>query len=211
MCRLLYVRSKNKFDIHHHLEHFSGISKNSKEFQGHGWGCSYLVENEWQNYKNIKPIWEDDLHCFGKTTLLVAHARSAFRDQDIGVENNMPFSENSFRYIFNGEMHGVKIREKGNIGAEKLFNFILRFYKGNMIKALEKSVQIVEKRSRYIKAMNIIIADKERAYVVSYFNEDPGYFSLNLSRSESELILCSHPYPDQKNWQLMGNKTIRKF
>jgi glutamine amidotransferase len=211
MCRLLYVRSKNEFDIHQHLEYFAGISKNSKEYQGDGWGCSYLIENKWKNYKNITPIWEDDFRCFGKTTLLVAHARSAFRDQDIGVQNNMPFSENSFRYIFNGEMHGVKIREKGSIGAEKLFNFILRFYKGKLIEALEKSVQIVEKRSRYIKAMNIIIADKRHAYVVSYFNEDPGYFSLNLKRSESELILCSDPYPDQKNWQLIENKTIRKF
>jgi glutamine amidotransferase len=193
------------------LEYFSGISKNSKEYQGHGWGCSYLVANEWQNYKNISPIWEDDLRCFGKTTLLIAHARSAFRDQNISVENNMPFTGNSFRFIFNGEMHGVKIREKGKIGAEKLFNFILRFYNGDMAKALEKSLTIVEKRSRYIKAMNILIADKERTYVVSHFNEDPEYFTLNFRQSESELILCSDPYPGQEDWQVMENKTIRKF
>jgi glutamine amidotransferase len=193
------------------LEYFSGISKNSKEYQGHGWGCSYLVANEWENYKNISPIWEDDLRCFGKTTLLIAHARSAFRDQNISVENNMPFTGNSFRFIFNGEMHGVKIREKGKIGAEKLFNFILRFYNGDMAKALEKSLTIVEKRSRYIKAMNILIADKERTYVVSHFNEDPEYFTLNFRQSESELILCSDPYPGQEDWQVMENKTIRKF
>ncbi len=60
MCRLLFIKSKTEFNISDHLKIFSEICKNSKEFQGHGWGCSYLVNNEWIHYKNIKPIWEDD-------------------------------------------------------------------------------------------------------------------------------------------------------
>ncbi|HES58943.1 MAG TPA: hypothetical protein ENO18_00810, partial [Caldithrix sp.] len=91
MCRLLYVRAEQEFEIADYLKKFALISKNSKEYQGHGWGFAYRKEDRWQVYKNIKPIWEDNLEVFGKTTLFVAHARSAFQDKDIRVENNMPF------------------------------------------------------------------------------------------------------------------------
>ena len=56
MCRLLFIQSKNEFPIKEHLAQFSELAKNSKEFQGHGWGCSYLVNNDWKHYKNISPI-----------------------------------------------------------------------------------------------------------------------------------------------------------
>jgi predicted glutamine amidotransferase len=99
MCRLLAVKAEPPFAITPHLEKFATISKHSKEYQGHGWGCAYQdKERTWQIYKNINPIWEDDLSGFPDTRLLVAHARSAFEDRDIAIENNMPclFSTESF-------------------------------------------------------------------------------------------------------------------
>jgi len=36
----------------------------------------------------------------------VAHARSAFEDKDIVVENNMPFTDGERVFIFNGELRG---------------------------------------------------------------------------------------------------------
>jgi len=123
MCRLLVVRSERPFAISPHLEKFSHISKHSKEYQGHGWGCAYKdSRGEWALYRNICPIWEDNVSAFPVTTLLVAHARSAFEDRDIRVENNMPFFDGRYVYIFNGELRGVRIREQGRIGAEKIFN-----------------------------------------------------------------------------------------
>jgi len=211
MCRLLYVRSENQFKIQQHLQSFAVIAKNSKEYQGHGWGCSYLKDDIWQHYKNIKPIWEDDLEQFAGTTILVAHARSAFRDKDIRVENNMPFASDNWIYIFNGELHGVKIREQGRIGAEKIFNFILRFYKPDMELALKKAVNIIEKRSQHIRAMNIILADRQAVYVSSLFNEDEDYFTVHYKQDNSTLVICSEPYAGEKNWQKMTNRTIRKF
>ena len=114
MCRLLTIRSKTAFSIAPHLKKFADIAKSSKEYQGHGWGCAYLDETAgWKFYKNINPVWEDDLSRFGKTTLLTVHARSAFEDRAIVVENNMPFFDGRTVFIFNGELRGVKIREKG--------------------------------------------------------------------------------------------------
>ena len=179
MCRILFVQNKNEFSISEQLSIFAMIAKNSKEFQGHGWGCSYLINNEWIHYKNINPIWEDDLGQFPKSKRLIVHARSAFEDKDIVVENNMPFYDDKYVFIFNGELRGVKIKVDGRIGAEKIFNFIKRFDKDGMDKALLKGVDIVNKRTSYIRAMNIIIAEKDKVHYSSLFNEDEEYFQMH--------------------------------
>jgi predicted glutamine amidotransferase len=211
MCRLLLVRSKTPFEIGPHLKAFAGISKNSREYQGHGWGCAYLQDGEWRYYKNIQPVWEDDLDSFPETTLLLGHARSAFQDEGIVVENNMPFWDDRYVFIFNGELHGVRISSEGRIGAEKIFNTIRRFNRGDMFSALKKGVMVINKRSRYIKSMNLILADKKKVYVATQFNEDPDYFTMHLKKSEDFLMICSEPYPGETDWEKLPNPTIEVF
>lgn len=211
MCRLLFVQSKYDFNIETHLKPFSSIAKNSKEYQGHGWGCSYLVNNGWIHYKNIKPIWEDDFTQFPKSQRIIVHARSAFEDKDIVVENNMPFYDEKYIFIFNGELRGVKINADGRIGAEKIFNFIKRFDKNGMGSALSKGVEIIKKRTSYIRAMNIIIAEKEKVYYSSLFNEDEEYFQMHYKQSNDELIICSEVYPNQSGWNIINNKSNGVF
>jgi len=209
MCRLLTVRSEKPFAIMPHLGKFADIARNSKEYQGHGWGCSYRDESGlWRFYKNINPVWEDDLSRFGATTLLVAHARSAFEDRDIVIENNMPFFDGRTVFIFNGELRGVQIREQGRIGAEKIFNFIRRFDRGDTLKALEKAAGIIKKRTRYIRGMNIIMVNEGGIFVSSFFNEDEEYFTMRY-REGTELIICSEPYPSGKKWQRIANNSVR--
>ena len=211
MCRLLTIRSKTPFAIGPHLEKFAHIAKNSKEYQGHGWGCAYQdPAGRWQFYRNINPVWQDDLSRFSETTLLVAHARSAFEDRDIVVENNMPFFDGRTVYIFNGELRGVKIREEGRIGAEKIFNFIRRFDKGDTLQALSKAVGIIKNRTRHIRGMNIIMVNETGIFVSSYFTEDETYFTMSY-REGSDLIICSDSYPSEINWQNIANESVRKW
>ena len=193
------------------MQKFADISKNSKEFQGHGWGCSYLENNSWKHYKSITPIWEDGLSPFGNTTLLVAHARSAFQDKDIVVENNMPFYDENYVFIFNGELQGVKIKENGRIGAEKIFNFIKRFDRGDMQAALKRGREIINKRTHYIRAMNIIIANKKQAFVSTEFREDETYFTLHYKQTGRGLIICSTRYSGENDWAAIKNNTVRVF
>jgi glutamine amidotransferase len=211
MCRILYVRSATGFPIAEHLHPFAQLSENSKEYQGHGWGFSCLRGGEWQTYRNIKPVWEDNVDQFGQTNLLVAHARSAFEDRDIRVENNMPFTDGKYVFVFNGELRGVKIKADGRIGAEKVFNFIKRFDSGDMLAALRKGVDIIKKRTEYVKAMNMIIADKSRAYFATTFGEEPEYFTVRQKQSGDMLQICSEPYPGETDWQKIENNTIRVF
>ena len=209
MCRLLTIRSKTEFSIEPHLRKFAAIARNSKEYQGHGWGCAYLnAAAGWKFYKNIRPVWKDDLSRFGNTSLLVVHARSAFEDRDIVVENNMPFFDGRTVFIFNGELRGVKIREEGRIGAEKIFNYIRRFDKGGTRAALIKAVDIIKKRTRSIRGMNIIMVNESGIFVSSYFTADDTYFTISY-REGHELIICSVPYPGEENWRPIANDSVR--
>jgi glutamine amidotransferase len=211
MCRLLLVRSERPFDISKHLIPFSKISENSKEYQGHGWGCAYLQNGEWKLYKNIQPVWKDDLTRFGETPLLLAHARSAFRNQNIQIENNMPFCDGRFTFIFNGELHGVRIKETGRTGAAKIFNYFRRFDRADPQQALRKVTEILRRRTKYIRAMNMILSDREKAYLVSLFNEDSDYFTMRYKKTEDHLVICSDKYPDESGWQDINNDIITVF
>lgn len=209
MCRLLTIKSGTPFAITPHLIKFGELAKNSKEYQGHGWGCAYLDESaNWKFYKNINPIWQNDFNQLGKTKLLVVHARSAFENKGIVIENNMPFFDDRTVYIFNGELRGVKIREEGRIGAEKIFNYIRRFDQGDTQEALIKAVDIIRKRTRFIRGMNIIMVNEQGIFVSSYFTEDDDYFTMRY-REDRELVICSVPYSTEKTWQKMANDSVK--
>ena len=211
MCRLLVVRSQNPFDPQYHLTQFASVAKNSKEFQGHGWGCAWKNKGQsWQIYRNLCPVWEDDLSRFPRTSLLIAHARSAFEDRDIVVENNMPFSDGERIFIFNGELRGVKIREQGRIGAEKIFNFIRRFDSGDTLAALKKAVELIRKRTRYIRGMNIIMAKGGAIYLSTFFTEDEEYFTIHYKEGP-ELVICSEAFPSEEGWRSIANETVREW
>lgn len=211
MCRLLYINSRKEFQINEYLQKFARISKESREYQGHGWGCSYIDNGVWNHYKNVNPIWEDDFSSFGKTSRLIAHARSAFRDEGIIVENNMPFHDSRYIFIFNGELRGVKIKEEGRIGAEKIFNYIKRFDKNGIKDAILKGTEIIIKKSSYIRAMNIIINDENSAYVYSYFNEDADYFTLHSKIDNNISVVCSEPFRGETGWNKISNNSLTEL
>ena len=211
MCRLLCVRSEREFELRDHLEALARIARESKEYQGHGWGCAWWEGEAWRTYHNIAPIWEDRGRPAGRSRLLLAHARSAFRDEGIRVENNMPFSDDRRVFIFNGELQGVRIKEQGRIGAEKIFNFVKRFDRGDLGEALRRATQVIEKRTRYVRAMNIVIADRQAVYLASCFHEDPGYFQMHCSQSKDTLIICSAPYRSGSAWEPVANGSVTRY
>ena len=209
MCRLLVVRNPNRFDPSPHLEKFAHIARHSKEYQGHGWGCAYQnFAGKWELYKNIQPIWEDDLSQFPSATLLVAHARSAFEDTDIVVENNMPFFDGRSIFIFNGELRGVRIRESGRIGAEKIFNYIRRFDKGNTGEAIFKATSIIKKRTQHIRGLNLVMINDEGIHLFSFFKVEKSYFTMHV-KEKKELVICSQPYDLEDGWKPISNDSIK--
>jgi len=205
MCRILFAKSEKPFAIADLLEAFAKISRDSREYQGHGWGFARLDKGEWQQYHNIKPIWEDEFSPSIETTVLLVHARSAFRDEGIVVENNMPFSDGKSIFIFNGELRGVKVKSEGRIGAEKIYNYIRRFDKGDLTAALAKGVDIINKRSTYVRAMNIIMSDGVQHSLSSHYGEDPDYFQMHRKHTDDMQMVCSQPFEGESDWQSIDN------
>ena len=207
MCRILYARSATPFPIAEKLGPFAELSRNSREFQGHGWGCAWRMDDSWQQYHDIRPIWDDDLNQFGNTSLLLVHARSAFRDEGIVVENNMPFSDGESVFIFNGELRGVRIKSEGRIGAEKIYNYIRRFDQGDKCAAAAKAVEIIKKRSSYVRAMNIILSDGEQSCLSTSYCEDPDYFQMYQKHEQGLHLVCSQPFAGDQGWTRIENNT----
>ncbi|MCP5103500.1 MAG: hypothetical protein GY950_08985 [bacterium] len=174
-------------------------------------GHHTTAQRETVCYKNITPIWEDDLSQFNHTRFLMVHARSAFRDQGITIENNMPFSDDTHSFIFNGELQSVRINAPGRIGAEKLFNVIKRFNKGNTTEAFKKGISFIQKRTAYIRAMNILMSDMHTIYLCSLFNREPRYFTMHMKREDGCVIICSEKYPGETGWTGIKNNTIEVF
>lgn len=207
MCRLLLIKSQNEFDLSFYLKTFAELCRTSKEYQGHGWGLTFLNAGHQNKYHSITPIWENDLSSFGSTTFVLAHARSAFRDEGIVIKNNMPFSDNTYTFAFNGELQGVRIKEEGRIGAEKIFNYIKRFDKGDMKLAFERAMSLIPKKARYIRAMNILMTNFDSIFINSLYNEDPDYFAMYRKHEDNKLIICSQPFPQEAGWQKIANNT----
>lgn len=197
MCRLLCATGPEPFDVGEHLASFARVARESREYQGHGWGCAWLDEGQWCVYRCIAPVWEDSFRPPGPTKLLVAHARSAFRNEGVRIENNMPFFDGERVFAFNGELRGVRIRERGRIGAEKVFNFVKRFDRGDFSAALRRGVAAIEARTRYVRAMNLVVADASGgAYAASRFNESRDYFQMWRAQAGAVRLLCSQPCPE---------------
>ena len=211
MCRLLCVRSTSEFALDTHLEALARIARDSREYQGHGWGCAWREGDAWRTYHDIAPIWEDRGRPAGRSRLLLAHARSAFRDEGIRVENNMPFFDERRVFLFNGELQGVRIREEGRIGAEKIFNFVKRFDRGDLDEALRRATRVIEKRTRYVRAMNVVIADRDAIYLATRFREDPDYFQMHRRVAPDSLIICSAPYRAGGGWERIANGTVARY
>ncbi|MFT5111072.1 MAG: putative glutamine amidotransferase [Parasphingorhabdus sp.] len=214
MCRLLLVRNVEAMSPLPYLKAFQQVARDSNEYQGHGWGCCWLdSQNNWQFHHTIRPVWEDDRDDFPDTRLFLAHARSAFRDEGIQVENNMPFTDGHRVFLFNGELRGVKVKAEGRIGAEKLFNYVKRFDKGDFAAAVNKGVEVIKKRSQYIRAMNFFVADSDRIQICSEFNEHPEYFQMQQTYFGQTQVICSKAFSmDQhSSWQPIDNHSTFDF
>lgn len=199
------VKSKSEVLISDYIREMASICQSSQEYQGHGWGIIYHQNGSWNEYKQIDPIWESQIPNIGVSDLFIIHARSAYQDELIEIEYNMPYLQSDIVFAFNGELRGVKIRSQGTIGAQKLFNYFLRFENRGLSNALQTTTEIVQKKSDYIRAMNIVITDGSKLYVSSLFNENPDYFTMYYAIGDEKQIVCSETFGSEYNWLPIEN------
>lgn len=188
MCRILGIQADQPIDAVPWIEAFSHRCRDSKEYQGHGWGMSWRENGNWRRYRSIRPIWEDSVE-LPATRLVLIHARSAFRNEGIVVENNMPFLSGDLAFAFNGELHGVRLSAPGATGAARLLYLFERFRVaagGDALKALARLDALIALRSDHVRALNIVVSDGLSFFINSRFSEDQDYFTLHTSAVPSE-------------------------
>jgi glutamine amidotransferase len=207
MCRLIAVHDRSPFSIDEMLRPLAIIARASKEFQGDGWGCAWWDGASWARHRSIRPIWEDPLTGFGSTTVLLGHARSAYRNEGVAIENNMPFLDAASAFVFNGELRGVKISAGNGIGAAKLFRFLREMGAETGLPRLRHAVEIVRRRSDYVRALNFVVATGPVLRVGSWFNEDPDYFTMHWKRELGRTVVSSEPFRSESGWEPIANGT----
>src|SRR3989339_300826 len=199
MCRFLLAKSKQPISPKKILSSFAKMAENSKAFdgdwQGDGWGFSWLENNKWQFYKSIEPVWKEKekFSKFPQSHIFSIHARSAsFPQHKNNIKYNQPYTNESYSYVFNGLLKGVALSLPGDIGAQKiwqLFNNYLK--KDNLTQALNKTADILKKNSQNIQALNIGVAGKNTISAYCHYTKHPDYYSLQYSDSSDVKIICS--------------------
>jgi glutamine amidotransferase len=141
----------------------------------------------WRRYRSVRPIWEDEWPRFEPARMWIVHARSAFRNEGVVVANNMPFLADDLAFAFNGELRGVRLQAPGDTGAARLLHLLGRFRTaadGNVLDALVRLDRVVSQRSHYVRALNVVAADRDRVYVHCHYSEDAEYFTLHTAVGE---------------------------
>jgi len=181
VCRILAVRSLLPVEPRPLLQAFALRCRESKEYQGDGWGVAWREDGAWRTWHTVEPIWSKEPPGVPATTLFLAHARSAFRNEGVVVTNNMPFVDGPLAFAFNGELRGVRLQAPGETGAWRLFHLLRRFADaeaGDVGAALRRLDAVVKARTEYVRALNVVASDGDRIWVNSRWGEDPDYFTL---------------------------------
>lgn len=201
MCRFALIKSKNKIRPQEILCKFAAMAKKSRaydgDWQGDGWGISWLDDKNWQVKKSLKPIWEDEsiFDQFPATHIFIIHARSASFPEHKGlIEYNEPFVNNKVAFVFNGRIRRVRFSKNipGKIGAQKIFFILNRLLKKNKpLVVLQKFAGLLKDNVRDPQACNIGLSDKQNIYALNIYNNHPEYYTLHYFNTPDLKIICS--------------------
>jgi len=200
MCRLLYMEATEPLEPGPLLERFAAVCEASEEYQGHGWGAVWIEDGRWRGHRSLTPVWEEPALRLPSTARLLVHARSAFRDLGIELTNNMPFRRGDRVFAFNGELHGVRLRAPGRIGAEKIFN-LHDTGDGDPRTRAARVRDLLIARTRRILGMNWILCDGGHTVLSTYTGERPDYYTMHRRTEAGRLVICSEPLDGGPGWE----------
>lgn len=198
MCRFLIIKSTNPVSIVPYFLAFSEECKISKEFQGDGWGVSWISENcDWNLHKGLNPIWDSKEYFYSlpKSKVFVVHARSASNERHKGIlEHNQPYLyDNFFSFVSNVSIKGMNLGYEvlGEIGSQKIFNMIARDIGLGLGPSLKNNISTILKSAKCVRGLNVGVVTQNKIFVSSNFNEDPEYFALHYYSNPGFFIMSS--------------------
>ena len=204
MCRFLLIKSRKSVKPAKFLAKFAEMAESSKahdgDWQGDGWGISWLSQSrEWQMRKSIRPIWkeENSFHQIPESCWFLIHARSSTFSRHKGVlDYNQPFFNESFAFVFNGLIKGVSLPlpTEGRIGSQKIWTILSKLLEDlSPPQALSKLVDLINKHSKVVQALNIGLCDKKNIYAYCQYSSNPEYYNLSVLNTPSLKMISSTP------------------
>lgn len=207
MCRFLLAKFEQSQSATELLEKFAEMCRQSKSLdgddQGDGWGLAYVEGGQWQKTSSLEPIWEDQAEFANlpKTTMLVAHARSAsFPDQKGVLAYNQPFVYRQHVFVFNGLLQGVKLDRPipGKIGSQKIWYLVKELLKQGKSprQALSLTVDLLKQSSKRVQALNLGLATFDDFWAsCNYDDPTSSYYQLQIYQNTKQKLVCSEPLP----------------
>lgn len=217
MCRFLLLTSEIAFDPHPVVSEFSTMCEVSRtpdgDRQDDGWGVVWKNEQgEWNLHKSLLPVWKDtrSFHLIPKTTLLVAHARSAsYQSQEEEISYNQPYIDKKRVFAFNGMLEGVSIQSPGAIGAQKIFNLLKSDKTHDVNKMLQNLLGKLESHTKRIVGLNVGLGLVDSGVIAALcrYTKDSEYYTLWYSKMSKISFICSEPIGTH-DWRRMQNRQI---
>jgi glutamine amidotransferase len=172
-----------------------------------GWGIVVGKAGKLKLYKKEVPCWEDPkfLNYYDiDADLVILHARKASVGRE-AYANTHPFEGNNWYFCHNGTMYDFKSQEKTD--SEQFFMLVLEAMKrGSNIK--EAFVTTANQIKEY-SAINAILVNSEKAYVMVKHNMYPVYYTMKYLKSKDYAIVSSECLPSFKGkWTKIDNNTI---
>jgi len=195
--------SKEKKNVNALMRDFAEMCRDSKNYQGDGWGVLYKGGEELHLHRSLNPIWEDEFE-LPETEFALVHARFAHGDWTKGdINNNQPFCAQDSVFVFNGNLKRVDIDVPGKIGAEKVMNLVLQ-------KGIAEAVAEMCDKAALVKAINFLLIQGETCHVNCYYTIDPEYFDLRISEGDDEIMIVSYDLPG-RNFERIKSGEIREI
>ncbi len=201
MCRMLLINGNHPRSHDQRLRQFAVMCHRSEEYQGHGWGACWWDGETWREHHSPTAIWNEPDLSLPATNRLLVHARSAFRDRDIALENNMPFVAGDGGFAFNGELRGVRLNVPGRTGARRIHHLLGRRGQAATVETSERVRALLSRRSRHIPGLNWIVAGHRGAVVSTLADARLDYYTMHRLQAGTETLVCSAPLDRNHRWQ----------
>ncbi len=115
----------------------------------------------------------------------------------------MPFVSGEVGFVFNGELHGVRLGMEGRTGARRILNLMQGLDGAASMETNRRTRQILENRTRRILGMNWIVAGTEGAVINTFAAERPDYYTMHRLQTSTETVVCSVRLDRNPAWQAL--------
>ena len=76
---------------------------------------------------------------------------------------------------------------------------------------MRHAVDVVVRRTGYVRAMNFVLASGKTLRIVSRFSEDPAYFTMYRKETATRQAVCSEAFAGDAGWLPIPNGTVLEW